>query len=100
MATIQDSKEIRELIVFKNFATGLGELTVLNDVTLSVPETGITCLMGPGGVGKTTLLRTLARLNESFPSYWWRGEIRFNGLDLLNSIEIDESTQLLRLLVQ
>lgn len=91
---------MRQLIGFEKFSAGFGELAVLTDVTLSIPETGITCLMGPGGVGKTTLVRTLARLNDAFPSYWFRGEVVFNGRDYLRTVSVDESAQLVRLLIQ
>lgn len=37
----------------------VGGVTVLQDVTLSVPPGQVTALMGPSGVGKTTILRVL-----------------------------------------
>lgn len=36
--------------------------TVLQDVSLTVPERGVTCLFGPSGCGKTTVLRLLLGL--------------------------------------
>lgn len=39
-----------------------GDKLVLDRLTLSLPETGITILHGPSGCGKTTLLRLLAGL--------------------------------------
>ena len=36
--------------------------TVLSDLTMALPDEGITLLTGPSGVGKTTLLRDLVRL--------------------------------------
>lgn len=56
--------------------------------------------MGPGGVGKTTLIRTLARINDAFPSYWWRGAVYFGSEDYLRDVGIDESADLVRLLAQ
>ena len=38
--------------------------TVINDVSLDIPEHGITVLVGRSGSGKTTFLRALNRLNE------------------------------------
>lgn len=39
-----------------------GTHTVLNAVSLSLAENGITCLLGPSGCGKSTLLRVAASL--------------------------------------
>ena len=35
---------------------------IFHNASLSLPEEGITALTGPSGLGKTTLLRLLARL--------------------------------------
>lgn len=54
-----------------------GDSQVLRDVTLTIPEDRVVCLMGRNGVGKTTLLKTLMGLlaPES-------GRIRFSGVDV------------------
>ncbi len=39
-----------------------GDKTVLDRLTLTLPDSGLTFLMGPSGRGKTTLLRVLAGL--------------------------------------
>ncbi len=49
---------------------------VLRDVTLQLPATGITTLIGPSGAGKTSLLRCLNGLLEH-----WQGEVRIAGKD-------------------
>ena len=41
-----------------------GPLRVLENVSLSFPETGVVCLSGPSGCGKTTMLRLLAGLER------------------------------------
>lgn len=41
-----------------------GDKQVLHDLTLTLPESGITVLHGPSGCGKTTLLRVLAGLTQ------------------------------------
>ena len=45
-----------------NVTVRYGDKRVLNNVTLAVPQGGVTWLSGPSGVGKTTLLRVLAGL--------------------------------------
>lgn len=39
-----------------------GDKVILKDLSLTLPDTGITALAGPSGCGKTTLLRLLAGL--------------------------------------
>jgi ABC-type branched-subunit amino acid transport system ATPase component len=48
-----------ELVVDKVTA-GYGDITVLRDVSISVPDGGILRVLGRNGMGKTTLIRCLA----------------------------------------
>lgn len=50
---------------------------VLRGANAHVPTKGITCLVGPSGTGKSSLLRLLNRLES--PT---RGVVRFHGADL------------------
>lgn len=43
-------------------SAGYGPTVVLQDVSLTVPATGLTSLVGPSGSGKTTVLRLIERL--------------------------------------
>jgi branched-chain amino acid transport system permease protein len=55
--SIQHDREILRILgVSKSF----GELTALNDVSLSIKEGSIHGLIGPNGSGKTTLLNTIS----------------------------------------
>jgi branched-chain amino acid transport system ATP-binding protein len=45
-----------------DLATGYGEAVVLEGVSLRAREGEVTCVLGPNGVGKTTLLRTVMGL--------------------------------------
>ncbi len=56
---------------------GYAELTVLRDVTLSVPRGAIVALLGPNGAGKTTLLRTASGLISP-----QQGVVELNGEDV------------------
>ena len=51
-------------ISVKNLRKSYGEQLVLNDVSFELPNQGITCIMAPSGVGKTTLLRILLGLEQ------------------------------------
>jgi len=54
-----------------------GESQVLWDVSLQVPDSGVVCLMGRNGVGKTTLLKSIMGLLPVRA-----GRITFAGADL------------------
>ncbi|HEY0971955.1 MAG TPA: phosphate ABC transporter ATP-binding protein [Gemmatimonadales bacterium] len=54
-----------------------GGTTILEDLTLDVPRTAITALVGPSGAGKTSLLRLLNRLEDPTG-----GELLFHGRPL------------------
>lgn len=49
-------------IEISNLSKRYGDLMVLQDVSLSIPEGEATCIVGPSGLGKTTLLRLLMGL--------------------------------------
>jgi phosphate transport system ATP-binding protein len=46
----------------------------IKDVNLSIPRHQITAIIGPSGVGKSTLLRALNRMNELVPGCRTEGE--------------------------
>jgi len=54
--------------------------TVLEDLTLELPDRGVTVVVGPSGSGKSTLLRLLNGLDR--PS---SGAVLFRGIDLAGS---------------
>lgn len=63
--------EIREI------SSGYGEVQILWGASLTLQEGKLTSLVGGNGVGKTTLLRTIMRLNKP-----WKGSIWFEGNDV------------------
>lgn len=56
---------------------GYGEVSILEDVELVVPDGQVTILIGPNGCGKSTLLKTMARILA--PS---RGHVLLDGKDI------------------
>ncbi|MBI5496363.1 MAG: ATP-binding cassette domain-containing protein [Deltaproteobacteria bacterium] len=61
------------------FGVAFGDSVVLHRVTLAVPPVGVTVLMGPGGAGKSTLVRTLAGANDSQPTLRTWGSVQYRG---------------------
>lgn len=67
-----------------NLSFSYGAHAVLNDVSFSVPDGALVNVLGPNGVGKSTLFRCILCLLEGY-----RGEILVNGRDL-RSLSIRE----------
>ena len=62
------------LLALDNIRAGYGEATVLDGISLAVPENGSLALLGRNGVGKSTLLATImgfTRIGRG--SVTWRG---------------------------
>ncbi|MBI5269877.1 MAG: dual specificity protein phosphatase family protein [Burkholderiales bacterium] len=64
------------------FGVCFGRRVVLADVHLSLPAHGVDVLMGPVKTGKSTLLRSLAGLNDSSALYRHWGSVRLQGQPL------------------
>ena len=65
------------ILELRDVACGYGERTVLSHVDLSVAQGENLCLLGPNGVGKTTLFRTILGAIEP-----QQGEVRIDGKSL------------------
>ena len=48
------------MIELKQVTKKCGQATVLKNISLSIEEPGIYCLLGRNGTGKTTLLKSIA----------------------------------------
>jgi len=62
------------------FGAGYGDRVVLAEIDLELPPTGLTALMGPVGVGKSTLLRAICGIAQQNASFKTWGELRYLGL--------------------
>jgi phosphate transport system ATP-binding protein len=58
----------------RNLSLQLDGRAILNNISLQLPQTGITALIGPSGAGKSSLLRCINRLHEH-----WQGDIDMAG---------------------
>jgi len=70
------------LLALRGFGVAFGERIILSDIDLEIPDRGVVVLLGPGGTGKSTLLRTIAGFNDANPSLRTWGEAEFLGMPL------------------
>ena len=59
-----------------SLGASFGPRVVLSQVDFQLAPTGITAMLGPAGTGKSTLLRTLAGLNQSNPRFRTWGQVQ------------------------
>ena len=62
------------LLQLEGVRSGYGRVEVLHDLNLSVPEGSVVAVLGPNGVGKTTMLRVIS---GTLPV--WDGAVRLDG---------------------
>lgn len=63
-------------IEIKSLSVLFSDVKALCDITIKIPYSGVTVLLGRSGSGKTTLLRAFNRLNETYEGYSASGGIR------------------------
>ncbi|AZQ12066.1 phospholipid ABC transporter ATP-binding protein MlaF [Shewanella khirikhana] len=69
--------EVDTLVEIRNLGFSRGERIIYDDISLSIPRGKVTAIMGPSGIGKTTLLKLMA--GQLLPD---RGEVLFDGINI------------------
>lgn len=65
------------LVEINHLAFGWGKKVIYDDISLTIPRGKVTAIMGPSGIGKTTLLKLIgAQLTPD------KGEVLFDGLNM------------------
>ena len=57
--------------------SGYGDVQVLDDLTMTLAEDEIACLVGPNGAGKSTVLKTVFGMLTP-----WTGHVKYHGEDI------------------
>ncbi|MFA9202646.1 MAG: ATP-binding cassette domain-containing protein [Flavobacteriales bacterium] len=52
------------VMALRSFGIAINNKKILRSIDLEIPSAGITVILGPSGTGKSTLLRTLAGIND------------------------------------
>ena len=76
---IKSFKEKRSLVTLKNVSHSYGKRQILDDVTFSINRGEILGMLGPNGVGKSTIFNLITGLIK--PHY---GSILFDNVDATN----------------
>ena len=77
MTKMIENEKHGNLVDIKNLTFKRGERVIYNDISLSIPQGKVTAIMGPSGIGKTTLLRLIG--GQIRPE---KGQILFAGKDI------------------
>jgi len=74
----------KELILqVKDLDIYYGEKRAVNTISMDIEKNSITALIGPSGCGKSTFLRSINRMNDLIPGAKAKGEILYEGLNIL-----------------
>ena len=81
------------MLSVRNLVKRYGQVTVLDDISLDIPQGKITSLIGPNGAGKSTLLSVMSRLTPKDS-----GEVWINGVEIgeWKSIKLAQKLAVLR----
>ncbi len=86
----RETKDIKKhsldtAIHIADFNAWYGNLHVLKNISIDIPEKRVTAFIGPSGCGKSTLLRWINRINDSIAHARAEGELSLKGMNILGS---------------
>jgi phosphate transport system ATP-binding protein len=65
-----------------------GENHALKDISIDIPARQVTALICPSGCGKSSLLRTLNRMNDLVEGVKITGKVTFDGDDIYANVDV------------
>ena len=68
----------------ENMSFGYDEKLILKDINLEINEPGLLCILGPNGVGKTTIVKNMNKLLKPKS-----GHVYVNGVDISTMSHLD-----------
>lgn len=68
----------------RDFHVWINDQHILNNINLKIEEKKITCIIGPSGGGKSTLIRSLNRINDEVADLTTEGSIEFNNSSIID----------------
>jgi phosphate transport system ATP-binding protein len=80
--SVRQEPEPAPKIHVRDFNFFYGDLHVLHDIGMDIPEKQVTAFIGPSGCGKSTFLRSINRMNDIIPGARARGTITLDEQDL------------------
>jgi len=81
-ATSTDQVPAPPAVETRGLTVSAGDRTILSGVDLAVERGEVLCLLGPSGIGKSTLLKCLNRLTDLEPGLTVRGEVLLDGASI------------------
>lgn len=74
---------------------------ILKDVSITIPEKSITCIIGPSGCGKSTFLKTLNRMHDESPEVKIKGKVYVDDEDIYGqNVNVIDTRKKMGLLAQ
>lgn len=76
-------------LIVDNLDLYYGDFHALKSINLEIPANGITAFIGPSGYGKSTLLKSLNRMNDLVKDCRITGKVILDGKDIYQDVDIN-----------